>query len=261
VPYVMSSGGVRIRFEIVGSGPPLVLHIGGFGSLEDWEDAGYVAALRDTYRLILLDPRGQGQSDAPHDPADYGPTERVQDVLTVLDTLRLQHAHFWGYSLGGGVGFALAATASDRLLSLIAGGADPYPGSDRRADEHPWIPLLQKGMTALVAACEAEDPAFFVSAGERARWLALDAKAMIAAMTAEPATAGVADRLPGLMTPTLIYCGTADNPEPSERAARSMPNASFAPLAGLDHAQAINRSDLILPDVRAFLDKLKNSSK
>ena len=31
----------------------------------------YTEALRDTYQLILLDPRGQGRSDAPHDPELY----------------------------------------------------------------------------------------------------------------------------------------------------------------------------------------------
>jgi pimeloyl-ACP methyl ester carboxylesterase len=255
MPY-SSNGGIRIHYEVVGSGPPLVLHIGGFGALEDWHDAGYVAALRDAYRLVLIAPRGQGRSDAPHDPAAYSPNKRVGDVLTVLDAEGIERAHFWGYSLGGGVGFALAVRAGDRLASLIVGGADPYSRTDRAGDAHPWLPLLHRGMAALVADCERDDHAFFVSPGERARWLALDPEAMAAALTAEPVTEGVAAALPDVATPTLLYRGTEDNPEPAARAVGAMPHATFVPLPGLDHAQAINRSDLVLPHVRPFLERV-----
>ena len=215
MPHAVNDG-VRIHFEIVGHGPDLLLHIGTFGALEDWHDAGYVAALQESYRLVLLDPRGQGQSDAPHDPTAYSPDARVGDVLAVLDAVGIDRAHFWGYSLGGGVGFALALRAADRLASLVAGGADPYPRIDRRADSHPWLPLLRCGMAALVADCE-QDPAFFASPSERARWLSLDATAMMAALKAVPVTTGVAAALPRLAMPALLYRGTVDDPGPAER--------------------------------------------
>jgi hypothetical protein len=47
--------------------------------------------------------------------------------------------------------------------------------------------------------------------------------------------------------------GSEDDPEPKRRAAELLPQASFVALAGLDHAQAINRADLVLPPVLAFL--------
>ena len=86
MPYA-SNEGVRIHYEVEGSGPPLFLHVGFLGTLEDWrrEDTRYVEALRDAYRLVLLDPRGQGRSDAPHDPSAYTLDQRVGDVLAVLD--------------------------------------------------------------------------------------------------------------------------------------------------------------------------------
>jgi hypothetical protein len=64
MPYATNDG-VRIHYEVEGSGPPLFLHIGFLGSLDDWcrADVRYAEALRDTYRLLLLDPRGQGRSD------------------------------------------------------------------------------------------------------------------------------------------------------------------------------------------------------
>ena len=51
-------------------GPPLVLMHWLTGSLEDWRVFGYVDALKESYRLILIDARGHGQSDS-HDPAAY----------------------------------------------------------------------------------------------------------------------------------------------------------------------------------------------
>jgi pimeloyl-ACP methyl ester carboxylesterase len=60
MPYTISHG-VRIRNEVEGNGPPLILHLVGLGCcLEDWVDAGFVAAVRDDFRVILFDPRGAG---------------------------------------------------------------------------------------------------------------------------------------------------------------------------------------------------------
>jgi pimeloyl-ACP methyl ester carboxylesterase len=251
--------GVRIHYEVEGAGPPLLLHIGLFGSLEDWYETGYVAALRDTYRLVLIDPRGQGRSDNPRDSAAYAPDERVRDVIAVLDDLGIGRTHFWGYSLGGRVGYALAASAPNRLASLIVGGADPYPREDGRPDDDPWLKLLREGMAALVADCELHDAEFFASPGERARWLALDAEAMMAACRALFDDPGVADALSTMALPALIYRGTDDSPEPAERSAMAMPEAIFVPLEGLDHAQAINCGDLVLPHVCPFLERVTAS--
>jgi pimeloyl-ACP methyl ester carboxylesterase len=51
------SDGLRIHYEVAGSGEPLVLYHGLTGSGERWRDTGYVAGLSETYRLILVDAR------------------------------------------------------------------------------------------------------------------------------------------------------------------------------------------------------------
>ena len=84
MPYAMNDG-VRIYYEREGSGPPLVLQHGFTRSLEGWRDSGYVDALKDTYDLILVDARGHGRSDKPHDSADYVLDKRVGDILAVMD--------------------------------------------------------------------------------------------------------------------------------------------------------------------------------
>ncbi|MGH2369447.1 MAG: alpha/beta fold hydrolase [Chloroflexota bacterium] len=253
MPYA-DNAGVRVRYETDGHGPPLVLHIGFIGALEDWIEAGYVAALRDRYRMILIDPRGQGGSDKPHDSAAYVARNRVGDVLAVLDAEGIDRAHFWGYSLGGWVGFALGVFAADRVVSLIIGGAHPFTGTPRPIEGDFFLDGMREGMARFVAACEADDPAYFVSAGERARWLAGDVEALRAARLNNLTEPDLdPDAIAGIPVPTLIYAGSEDNPDPKQRAADLLPNASFVALAGLDHAQAINRADLVLPHVLAFL--------
>jgi pimeloyl-ACP methyl ester carboxylesterase len=95
MPFATNDG-VRIRYEVEGSGPPLLLHIGYFLGMEDWAVEGYVAALADRYRLVMLDPRGQGRSDAPHTPGAYTLDNRVRDVLAVLDAAGIEKTLFLG---------------------------------------------------------------------------------------------------------------------------------------------------------------------
>jgi pimeloyl-ACP methyl ester carboxylesterase len=254
MPYATNNG-VRIRYEVEGSGPPLVLHIGYIGGLEDWADAGYVAPLARHYRVLRLDPRGQGQSDKPHDPDAYAVSFRVSDVLAVLDAEGIERAHFWGYSLGGWIGFALGVYAPDRVASLIIGGAHPFTGNPRPIDGDYFLDGFRDGMAPFVAACEADDPAYFVSTGERERWLAADVDALRAVRLTNLTEPDLErNAVAAIRVPTLIYAGTLDNPEPKAEAARLLPNASFVALDGLDHAQAMNRADLVLPHVLAFLE-------
>src|SRR5689334_17189483 len=100
----VSRDGVRIHYRVVGDGPPLVLHHGASQDLRRWFLCGYVEALRAEYRLILIDPRGNGASDKPHDPAAYVLAERVRDVIAVLDEVGERDVAFWGYSDGARIG-------------------------------------------------------------------------------------------------------------------------------------------------------------
>jgi pimeloyl-ACP methyl ester carboxylesterase len=125
----VTNRGVRIHYETIGNGPALVMHHGTFGSGADWIDLGYVDALKADHQVILPDSWGHGQSDKPHDPTAYDLALRTSDVLAVLDELGIQKADYFGYSLGGWIGFDLAKHAPDRFRSFIFGAAHPYAES------------------------------------------------------------------------------------------------------------------------------------
>ena len=124
-----NNGGVRIHFEVEGEGPALVLQHGFTESVQDWYEAGYVEALKSDYRLILIDARGHGASDKPHDPDAYELERRVADVVAVLDGLAIEKAVFWGYSMGGWIGFGTAKYSQERFRALVIGGQHPYARS------------------------------------------------------------------------------------------------------------------------------------
>jgi pimeloyl-ACP methyl ester carboxylesterase len=108
VPYA-SNRGVRIHYEVEGNGPPLVLVHGLLSHLEEWHELGYVDSLKKDFTLILVDMRGHGRSDKPHDPEAYKLRLLVADVIAVMDALNISKTHFLGYSLGGRMAFALAS--------------------------------------------------------------------------------------------------------------------------------------------------------
>jgi len=117
------SNGVRIRYLDQGSGQPIVLIHGYTSNVErSWMDTGVFANLVKDYRVIALDCRGHGKSDKPQDPRAYG-GEMGQDVVRLLDLLKIARAHIVGYSMGGNITAQLLTTNPDRFITATLGGA------------------------------------------------------------------------------------------------------------------------------------------
>lgn len=118
------AGGVPIHYEVVGGGPAVLL-LHGFTSnyRETWCDSGWVCDLvKAGWSPIGIDLRGHGLSGKPHSPAEYAPRTLVEDVLAVLDALKLRQVHAMGFSMGGGVLLNLARSDSGRLRRAVVAG-------------------------------------------------------------------------------------------------------------------------------------------
>jgi pimeloyl-ACP methyl ester carboxylesterase len=244
MPYATNDR-VRIYYEHIGSGPPLLLHHGSIGSGEDWRDFGYVDALSPDHQVILMDARGHGRSDKPHEPAAYDLKLRAMDVAAVLDDLGLQAANYFGYSMGGWIGFGLAKYAPERASSLILGGAHPYP-EDMTAFRN-LIPQQPQAFVELI------EPVFgqYLTPGMRQRCLMNDLVAL-RALTQDRSS--LADALPNISMPSMIFVGEADPRFPLvKRCSEQLPNTAFFSLPGCDHVSACARSELVLPHIRGFL--------
>ena len=119
--------GVRTYFEDTGgAGPPVLFYTGFADPLEVAKASRLARKLRDEFRLILADHRGQGGSDTPPEASAYALPTRVGDAVAVLDALGIERAHFLGSSWGARLGFALGEHAPERLLSLVLCGNQPY---------------------------------------------------------------------------------------------------------------------------------------
>ena len=117
------SAGVKIHYTIDGQGPPVVLVHGFTASIQvQWGLPGIITKLKPDYKVIALDNRGHGRSDKPHDPKLYGP-ESVNDVVRLLDHLKIEKAHVVGYSMGAFMTNYLVATHPSRVLTATLGGA------------------------------------------------------------------------------------------------------------------------------------------
>jgi pimeloyl-ACP methyl ester carboxylesterase len=246
--------GTRIHYEVEGLGKPLVLYHGLTGSGERWRDTGYTAGLSDTYRLILIDARGHGQSDKPLDQDAYGRRRQAADVIAVLDDLGIASTRFWGHSMGGDVALTLGRIHPERVRALVVTGYSPFAAEGEEAAEMAaWAADLQSGIEGFVAVYERRHGALPDDA--RGRWLANDGAALaacVANMIAE-SDGGQAADLPLIETPTMLLVGT-DEPfvDQARQAASLLPHGTFVPLPGLDHVQTFFRSDLVLPHVREF---------
>lgn len=123
--YVERSG-VRTFYEVYGSGDPTVLFLPAWaiGHSRFWKSQ--VPYFARHYRVVTFDPRGNGKSDRPLDPAEYADTEYVQDALAVMDATHTQHAVIVGFSMGAWLAAILAAHHPGRVLGVaMAGSSSP----------------------------------------------------------------------------------------------------------------------------------------
>ena len=253
----VENDGFRIHYEVEGEGPPLVLMHWWSGSLEDWRLFGYVDALKDQHRLILIDGRGHGQSDKPHDPAAYGLEQQASDVVAVLDELGIEQADYFGYSMGGTIGWALAKYAPDRFSSLIIGGEGPED-YDPSGDIEAMRELGSEGWGQWVADVAADSG--FTQPEIYAAYAAIDVDALVADVATFHMDNFAAD-LPAMTMPILLLAGTDDEDHAAlEAAAKNLPNAQFVSLPGFDHVTAFLQTDLVLEPVTQFLDKAETGA-
>jgi pimeloyl-ACP methyl ester carboxylesterase len=243
MPYATNQG-VRLYYEVIGQGSPITLIHAFFSGLEDWKECGYVERLRQDYQLILLDVRGRGASDKPHNPEAYSLKLLVDDIVLILDELNLTKTHYLGYSMGGWIGFGMAKYALNRLYSLMIGGAHPY--ARNREHVRRRYSQTREEWEAQIESNKDMTPAF------KARVLKNDHQALLAAAQDR---ADMSDVLPTISVPCLVYAGEADEPvyRQAKQCVSHITSGTFFSLPGLSHGDAYLRSDLILPHIIKFL--------
>lgn len=227
----LDSDGVKIRYTDEGKGAPVVL-IHGFTANGDmnWRIPGVVNLLAKRYRVITLDNRGHGKSDKPTSVEDYGP-KMVDDVIRLIDHLKIDKAHFVGYSMGGMITVKLAATAPERMLSAVVGGMgwiEQGPALPDRDDEQ-------------------------AASGDRRRQVSPELGACLRAF---PALGVTREQLQAIKTPMVVIVGSKDDLLPRRVAPmrEARPDIEVVEIDGANHLTCIFRPEFAKA-ISDFLDK------
>lgn len=119
--YFTTSDGIKIRYVTAGASGSWVVLIHGYSDNAErmWFRTGIAPALASRHRIVALDNRNHGKSDKPQ-PGGSG---RAQDVVELMDHLKIDRAHIHGYSMGGAMTGQLLAMIPQRFITAGFGGS------------------------------------------------------------------------------------------------------------------------------------------
>jgi len=127
MPYALTPDKVKLYYEEVGRGTPILFVHEFAGDHRSWE-----LQLREfgkRYRCIAYAARGYKPSDVRAYPAVYSYTHVMRDAAALLDHLKIEKAHLIGLSMGGYTVLQVALNYPVRVRSLVLAGAGS--GSER----------------------------------------------------------------------------------------------------------------------------------
>jgi pimeloyl-ACP methyl ester carboxylesterase/predicted glycosyltransferase len=120
--------GVRIFYEVYGSGEPTVLLLPTWSIIHSRHWKMQIPYLARHCRVLTFDGRGNGRSDRPTEPDAYDEREFAADAVAVMDATRTDRAVIVGFSMGGQRGLLLAANHPERVEAAVFVGPS-YPGA------------------------------------------------------------------------------------------------------------------------------------
>ncbi len=122
------SDGVKLYYEIYGSGDPILMLRGGvYGYIDEFEP--FIPKLAEKHQVICLGTRGHGKSEIGHEPFTY--EQRAKDAYRLLQHLNIDQALVIGFSDGGFSALKLAALYPEAVSRLIAMGVADLPKGGR----------------------------------------------------------------------------------------------------------------------------------
>jgi pimeloyl-ACP methyl ester carboxylesterase len=226
--FFNASDGVRIHYMTLGNEGSWVVLVHGYTDSAErmWFRTGIAAALAPNHRVVALDNRNHGQSDAP-EPNGSG---RAEDVLELMDHLGIERAHIHGYSMGGGITGQLLASHAERFITAGFGGS-----GIRETD--PELAQLAASLDPEAPEPTGASAAAFARLRERAasRNTAREERSAAPPARAAPTYGEVARAVP-----VIAINGEYDSPySKAQRILREFETFQNIVLPGLDHMTAI----------------------
>ncbi|HEY6243237.1 MAG TPA: alpha/beta hydrolase [Pyrinomonadaceae bacterium] len=249
--------GLKMYYEIHGSGEPMVLLHGAFMAISgDWND--WINELSKTRKVIAVEMQGHGRTADINRDITY--ENLADDVAGLLGFLKIQSADIVGYSLGGGVALQCAIRHPEKVRKVVSISAVI------RSDG--WVKEGKDALTKLTAETFKGTPI-------EAEYKRLsptpdkfpDFVKHVVALATSPYDFG-ADNLKATKAPMFFIHGDADGVRLDHIAEmyrlkgggdvhgdmQPHPASRLAILPGTTHVTLINRMSIIIPMVNDFLD-------
>ena len=224
-----------------------------------WDGLG--TALAPRFRVIRMDVRGHGAS--PVTPGPYSLDQLADDARDLLDTLKIEKAHWVGLSMGGMIGQAFALRHPKRLGKLVlANTTSTYGTQGPQMWEARAKAVGEGGMAAVkeLAMQRYFTDDFRASHSDivdriGAGFLATDPEGYIACCNAIRDLEFSGD-LHRIAAPTLVIAGEKDVGTPvsmSKAIAEAIPGAKLAVIPGAAHLSAVENPEAFNKLVEDFL--------
>lgn len=230
------------------SGLPPVLLLHGFASSAEvnWHLTGWIDALTEAgRRVVAIDHRGHGRSQAFYEPSDYGPDIFAADAVALLDHLGVERADLVGYSMGARIALYAAAHHGDRVRRAAICGMGEHMFGGRGDNEGIARALETDEPDAIEEPTARTFRRFAERTGSDLRALAACIRPSRTKITPDDARA--------VSRPVLIAVGTQDDvagdPQPL---ADLIDGAQVFRARGRDHMKATGAPEII----RAVIDFL-----
>jgi 3-oxoadipate enol-lactonase len=262
MPMIRANGTALYYEDTGGSGAPVVFSHGLL-----WNStlfAPQIAVLKNRYRCIAYDHRGQGRSADDIGRAISMETV-TEDAVALIEKLDLGPVHFCGLSLGGIVGMRLAVGRPDliRSLVLLDTTADAEPHKLKYKLMAVMARLFGVGfvapavMPALYGKTTLNDPA---RADERQQWtqqLIMNRRSIWRAANGVLERECIVGELGKITAPTLVMVGDEDTSTPkalADRIVSAITPAKLIVIPGAGHGATLEQPAIVTAAIGAFLD-------
>ncbi len=248
LPQAAQSGtapvnGIKIWYAVFGQGEPVILLHGGLANADYW--GHQVRALQPHYRVVVMDSRGHGRST--RDARPYGYDLMADDVVGLMDFLKIDKAAIIGWSDGAILGLDIALRHPERLTKLFAFAANSDPSGVADIANSPVF-------NEFIARAEKEYQALSPTPAEYKDFLA-----QITRMWETQPNWSAAD-LGRIATPTWIVDADHDEAikrENTEFMAANIPGAGLLLQPEVSHFSFLQDPEQFSADVLHFLAHVK----
>ena len=275
-------GHVKIYYEDVGEGEPIITS---HGLIEDsgyWGETGVTAKLAEHYRVISMDMRGHGRTVVDGEPYGYDVATMGNDFGVLADALGLDRFHILSHATGGMAAVRYAMTTSQRLVSLMltdtgSATAPAIPGVENTEEMRKGHQLVAEARKAAsveewMALAHAEPGPFLFKMAEHPdserMWKIFEGfirrqdpvaiSNFMMRFYADPSP--MVEGLRQIQCPTLVLLGEFDVVflEPSNILAREIPGSRHVILDGIGHMTAIEDPERTVQEILGFLETVSN---